>query len=67
MAVKTEDILLVETIRKMTIEKLKRLNREGVDPEMSHIEADKVLCDYLRALGEHAIVDEFEKVPKWYS
>lgn len=37
------------------------------DPESAHVNADKVLCDLLRALGYGDVVDEWEKVEKWYA
>lgn len=35
--------------------------------ETSHAEADRVLCDLLRTLGYGEVVDEYRKLPKWYS
>lgn len=35
--------------------------------EEDHIEADKILCDLLVALGYQEVVNEFENVPKWYA
>lgn len=37
------------------------------DPEEGHIKADDVLCKLLIALGHQAVVDEWEKVHKYYS
>jgi hypothetical protein len=37
------------------------------DPEAGHSEADKLLCDFLRANGHGALVDEFDKVDAWYA
>ena len=36
------------------------------DIEGSHINADKVLCDLLISLGYGDVVDEFDKIEKWY-
>lgn len=37
------------------------------DVETFHVEADKALCLFLRSLGYSALVDEWEKVDKYYS
>ena len=37
------------------------------DSEAAHAEADDVICDLLRELGYGDVVDEYEKVDKWYS
>lgn len=38
-----------------------------VDPEIAHVNADKVLCELLTSLGFSDVVEEFKKVPKWYA
>lgn len=37
------------------------------DPEIAHVNADKVLCELLTSLGFSDVVEEFKKVPKWYA
>ena len=37
------------------------------DVESAHADADKVLCDLLEALGYKKIVEEYNKVEKWYA
>lgn len=37
------------------------------DVELAHYEADKVLCELLRSLNFDDVVDEWEKVDKWYA
>lgn len=37
------------------------------DIETNHIEADKILCDFLIAIGHNEIVDEYNKISKWYA
>jgi hypothetical protein len=46
--------------------RLKELQHQG-DPEATHSDADEVLCQLLRALGHEAVVEEWDKVPKWYA
>lgn len=46
--------------------KLKQLQQLN-DTEASHIAADKILCDFLISLGYSHIVEEFNKVDKWYA
>ncbi|NNG05213.1 MAG: hypothetical protein HKM95_14110 [Inquilinus sp.] len=36
------------------------------DLEQAHIDADKVLCDLLTALGFGSVVAEFEAIDKYY-
>lgn len=48
------------------IQRLIELQKPG-DTEASHSDADKVLCDLLVALGYASVVDEWEKVNKWYA
>jgi hypothetical protein len=37
------------------------------DPEVSHGEADAILCRALKLLGYRHLVDLYERVPKWYA
>jgi len=37
------------------------------DWEGAHANADRVLCELLKALGYADVVDEWEKVGKWYA
>ena len=48
------------------IEQIQKLQGSG-DTEILHSLADKVLCDFLISLGYKNIVDEWEKVNKWYA
>lgn len=52
--------------REMAIKLLKRCQGDG-DKEESHIIADQVLLDLLETLGYKDVVEEFEKVGKWYA
>ena len=52
--------------REEAIEKLKD-EQKNDDIEMAHVRADDVLCDLLRSLGYGDVVEEYEKVEKWYS
>jgi len=36
-------------------------------PEKAHILADGVLCELLTALGHADVVQEFNKLEKWYA
>ena len=46
-------------------ERLEELQLLG-DLEQAHIDADKVLCDLLSALGFGNVVAEFEAIDKYY-
>jgi hypothetical protein len=44
-----------------------REQQSNTDTECAHGNADDILCDLLRELGHHAVVEEYEKVDKWYA
>lgn len=48
------------------INQLKEL-QSGADIESEHGQADDILCDLLDFLGYKAVVDEYNKVDKWYA
>lgn len=52
--------------REQAIGALKEAQDNG-DTEGAHSIADGVLCDLLRALGYGDVIDEWEKVDKWYA
>lgn len=52
--------------RDEAITKLKELQKQW-DPEKNHGIADDILCDLLRSLGYGDVVDEWDKVDKWYA
>ena len=37
------------------------------DEEIDHKRADAILCEFLRSLGYNDLVDEFDRVHKWYA
>lgn len=37
------------------------------DTEMAHIQADEIICGVLEELGCKEIVDEYNKIYKWYA
>ncbi len=48
------------------IERLKSLQGSG-DAEIAHSEADRVLIDLLLELNFDDVVEEWQKVDKWYA
>ena len=48
------------------IKELKSLQDYG-DTEINHIKADELLCEFLTYLGYKDVVDEYEKIHKWYA
>lgn len=52
--------------RKRAIAKLLEHQKLG-DIETAHGLADDVLCELLAALGYQDVVDEWDKVKKWYA
>jgi hypothetical protein len=55
-----------ELISKYTQE-LKSWQVPDGDTEIAHKFADRALCDLLRELGFGEVVDEYNKIDKWYS
>lgn len=51
--------------REQAIIELKKCQKQ--DEEAGHWNADRVLCELLRNLGYTDVVDEWEKVGKWYA
>ena len=48
--------------------KMKEIGEKyGGDEEVCHGRADDLLCEILNDLGYNDIVEEFEKLPKWYA
>ena len=41
--------------------------QDNCDAESAHADADDVLCDLLKALGYNRVVEEYDKVKKWYA
>jgi hypothetical protein len=54
------------TTREEAIALLKKCQEPG-DTEAAHAEADDILCALLRDLGYGDVVDEYDKVAKWYA
>lgn len=49
------------------IKQLEEMSKRVGDTEMSHIEADEVLCELLCHLGYSEVVDAYNKIDKWYA
>jgi hypothetical protein len=52
--------------REKAIKELKKEQRNG-DTEVAHCYADDILCELLTGLGFKDVVDEYNKVHKWYA
>ncbi len=52
--------------KEQAIELLKA-EQSNVDVEVAHVRADDILCGLLIELGYSDVVEEFEKVRKWYA
>ncbi len=48
-------------------QRLISLQSDRTDTERGHVEADNILCELLKELGYSDVVEEFEKIDKWYS
>ena len=48
------------------VEALRKRASTG-DPEQDHARADDVLCDVLESLGYHSLVEQWNKIEKWYA
>lgn len=51
---------------KQAIDELQTAQSNG-DTEIAHAYADDILCQLLTALGHADVVDEYQKVDKWYA
>lgn len=49
------------------ITKLDMLYEDSCDTEREHIEADRILMEFLEDLGYTSLVDAYDRVNKWYS
>lgn len=56
----------IEEARERALAHIKTAQKSG-DPESAHGDADDALCDLLIALGHKDVVEEWEKVEKWYA
>ena len=54
------------TQEQQAINALIALQGEG-DTEANHGNADDILCEFLKGLGYENIVDEYNKIDKWYA
>lgn len=61
-----ENSLRTVSLRDKAIKELRDCQKPG-DTEAAHSDADKALCKLLVALGYQDVVDEWEKVDKWYA
>lgn len=52
--------------KELALDRLRSLQGNG-DTEAQHSDADKVLCELLTALGYADVVEEWQRVPKWYA
>ena len=48
-------------------QRLISLQSDRTDTKMGHFEADNILCELLKELGYSDLVEEFEKIDKWYA
>lgn len=46
---------------------LLKMEQNNGDTEAAHSNADGVLCELLKALGYADVVEEYEKVDKWFA
>jgi hypothetical protein len=54
------------TTKEKAIEML-RQEQQNFDTEVAHANADAILCKLLISLGYTDVVDEYNKVKKWYA
>jgi len=55
-----------DSIARIVKQELIKLQEED-DIEVSHTGADNIICDFIIALGYKDIVDEYDKIHKYYS
>ena len=59
-----DKIMFVSDIKKIVINALVGLQRNGSDPEMNASISRDLLCDFLKKLGHADVVEEYNKVEK---
>lgn len=59
--------MIEQELKLNAIKELKLLQCDSGDIELEHIEADKILCKLLIDLGFSEVVEEYEKIDKWYA
>ena len=47
--------------------KLLKVEQKNVDMQAAHMQADRILCQLLQNFGYDDVVDEYDKVRKWYA
>ena len=52
---------------KTALEMMQELRNNPQYMEIDHIKADNILCNVLKALGQEELVNEFDKIKKWYA
>lgn len=57
-----------EAVDRLAADAVARLERlqAARDPEIAHEQADRILCEFLRAIGHRDVADEFDAVERWY-
>lgn len=59
---------LMIAMKRLADEQDKRKTSTGfTDIEMNHRAADKILCDILEEIGFNEVVEDFERINKWYA
>jgi hypothetical protein len=56
--------------RRQAVSELRKWAKVAVerdDHELAHVEADEVLCKFLRSLGYDDVVEAYIRVPKWFA
>ena len=53
--------------REEAINELRECEKMVSDPEGAHSMADDILCKLLISLGYQDVVDEWDKIEKWYA
>jgi hypothetical protein len=55
-----------EELKNKAVLELISLQNQG-DKEMRHVYADDVLCSLLKDLGYSEVVEEYNKIDKWFA
>lgn len=57
----------IKTINRDQALEILKVAQEESDTEYAHIVADDALCWFLNSLGYRDVVEEYEKIKKWYA
>ena len=53
--------------KEQALQQMQRLVDEGADTEGDHMDADRILCEFLKTLGHGDLVDVYDELDRWFA